>query len=369
MAAPSWQDYFNDGRAEAINRRPDLTFDEGDITEMYMAAIAAMADSLTGYFAGRFNATYLDGAQGDDLTKLADDHWNIQRFPANAATAQVTFSRTSANGYPAGSLAAGTVVATQKDASGTEYQYTTDAPVAWTLGDATAKNVNVTALLTGPASNAGLSTINRIISTPSGSPFDSSITVNNPTSRAAGGADEEADDDLRERVRNFPATLRRGTLDALEYGAKSVDGVASATAVEEVDTFGAQTGVVYLYITDASGGSSTPLINAVIAEMINWKAAGITLNVQGGSLITQDISLTITARAGVDTQALLPRITAAVAARVSKLKIGESLTLDIIQQAVRNVDDAIKTVVVNNPAVSLVPSPNQIIRAGTITVS
>lgn len=369
MAAPSWQDYFNDGRAEAINRRPDLTFDEGDITEMYMAAVAAMADSLTGYFAGRFNATYLDGAQGDDLTKLADDHWNIQRFAPNAATGQVTLSRTNANGAPAGSIAAGSVVATQKDANGTEYQYTTNTDVAWTLGDITSKTVNVTASLTGPASNAGLSTVNRLVSTPSGAPFDSSITVNNPSSRMAGGADEESDDDLRERVRNFPATLRRGTLDALEYGAKTIDGVASATAVEELDINGVQTGVVFLYVTDASGNSSTPMINAVIAEMINWRAAGIFVNVQGGSLLTQNIAITITARAGVDTQALVPRIQAAVAARVLKLKIGESLTLDIIQQAVRNVDDAIKTVTITNPAVSITPSPNQIIRAGSITVS
>ena len=57
--APSFADLFNTGKAEAQNRRPELTFDEGDISEMEMASAAAMADHILGYVAERIKATYL----------------------------------------------------------------------------------------------------------------------------------------------------------------------------------------------------------------------------------------------------------------------------------------------------------------------
>ena len=117
MAAPSFNDYFNTGRAEAQNRQPSLTFDPGDITEFYMAAGAAMADHLTGYAAERVRATFLDGASSDDLTTLADDRYNIQRIPPAFATGVINISRPSA-AAGAGTVVAGTVVATLKDPSG-----------------------------------------------------------------------------------------------------------------------------------------------------------------------------------------------------------------------------------------------------------
>jgi uncharacterized phage protein gp47/JayE len=365
MAAPTFQDYFNAGRAEAINRRPDLTFDEGDISEFLVAGMAAMADHLTGYFAGRFKATYLDGAEGDDLTTLADDHWNVQRFPALAATGTVTFSRTTGNGAPAGTLLAGTVVATQKDSLGNEIQFTTDHDVNWGLADVANKTMTVTATVAGLASNCDINKVNRLISTP----FDSTIAVNNPTSKMAGGDDEETDADLRERVRGLPATLRRGTLGAVEYGALSVAGVKKATAVEEFDTLGRQTGIVDLYVSDSQGNSTPTMITAVQTEELNWRPAGGVLNVFGGLLSTQNVAVTVVARLGTDTQALLANIIAAVTARVNKLRIGETLSPDIIKQAVLNVDDSLLSVTVTAPAVAVVPPAGTLIRCGTVTVS
>lgn len=364
MAAPSFQDYFDAGKAEAINRRPELTFDEGDISEFLVAAMAAMADHLTGYFAGRFKATYLDGAEGDDLTTLADDHWNVQRFPATAATGTVSFVRTNGNGAPAGTLAAGFVVATAKDVDGNEVQYTLDADLNWSLAELGPKTATVTCTATGLDSNADLDTVNRVISTP----FDSTITVNNPASKMAGGDDEETDADLRERVRNLPATLRRGTLAAIEYGALQIEGVKRASAVEEEDEVGA-TGIVDLYVTDIEGNSSPTMIDAVEEDVINWRAGGVIVNVYGGALSEQDVTLSLNARLGTDTVALASKVVSAVTARINKLKIGETLSRDLIRQAALNVDENILSVTITLPATDITPDTGTIIRAGTVTVS
>ena len=365
MAAPTFQDFFNAGRAEAIDRRPDLTFDEGDISEFVVAATAAMADHLTGYFAGRFQATYLDGASGDDLTTLADDHWNVQRFPAVAAGGNVVFSRPS-GAAPAGTIAAGTLVATDFDALGNSIQYTTDVDLHFSLGELGPKTVHVTATATGLSTNADINSVDRIIT----ALFDTSFVVNNPVEKMAGGDDAETDDALRERVRGLPATLRRGTLPAIEYGATSVAGVKRATAIEETDVVtGYQTGIVDVYVSDASGNSNPSMVSSVVTELRNWRPAGSVVNVTGGLLQTQNVVLSVVARLGTDTQALVANITAAVTARINKLKIGETLSPDIIKQAVLNVDDTLLSVNVTTPAVAVVPPAGTLIRCGTVTVS
>lgn len=370
MSAPTFQDFFNAGRAEAIDRRPDLTFDEGDISEFVVAAIAAMADHLTGYFAGRFKATYLDGAEGDDLTTLADDHWNVQRFPAVPSGGNVSFQRPApgVGSAPSGTIAAGTVVATQKDALGNEIQFTLDVNMNWTTGALGPQVGHVTASASGLATNAALNTVNRIISTL----FDPTFTVNNPSEKMVGGADAETDPDLRERVRNLPATLRRGTLPAIEYGAQTVSGVKRATAIEEFDVaagLGYQTGIIDLYVSDANGNSNTGMVNSVKTELRNWRPAGSVVNVFGGALVTQNIVLQVVARLGTDTTTLVANIIAAVTARVNKLKIGETLSPDIIKQAALNVDESLLSITVVTPAVAVVPPAGTLIRCGTVSVT
>lgn len=335
-SAPTFDDYFQAGRAEAILRRPDLTFDEGDITEMEQAAAAAMADHLTEYAASRVKSTFLDGASGDDLTTLADDRYNIQRLPANAATVSMTFTRTS--GALTGTIPAGTVVATQKNNLGNEVQYVTESDLGWSAGVLT-QNTDCICTQDGVIGNVAAGAINRLVTT---GLFDT-FTVTN-AARAAGGTEEEDDDSLKGRCRSYYSTLRRGTLGALEFGAKTVAGVANASAQEPGD------GTVQLFISDASGSSSPTLIDNVTTEIDNWRAAGVLVHVLGGSVTTvTGINVSLTLRAGVVVQ--LADVQNAVAGRVNKLKIGEDLSPTLIKNAVASVDpDNILEVVVNSPA-------------------
>jgi uncharacterized phage protein gp47/JayE len=161
-AAPTLNDLFETGRTEALIRRPELTFDEGDVSEMLTFGSAAQADHVVGYAAGRFRATYLDGAIGDELTALADDR-GVQREPATSGTGVVTFSRASA-GAGAGTITAGTVVATERDAFGKEIQIATDDAVSYGALETGTKTVAATAVLTGPSGNVDAATVVRIIS-------------------------------------------------------------------------------------------------------------------------------------------------------------------------------------------------------------
>lgn len=359
--APSQDDLYNDAKAELVVRRPDLTVLDGDISDMVLASIAAVGDRIVGYAADRIKATFVDGAAGEDLTKLADDHWNVERVAAVAAVGTVSFSRASfAAG--AGDVNAGSVVATQRDALGVEVRFLTDALVHFGATELGPKSVVVTAADTGTAGNVAAAAINRVVTTL----FDSSITVTN-AAITVGGAEEESDDDLRDRVRSFSSTLRRGTLAALEYGAKLVTTVKQATAVED------GTGAVTVYVTDASGASNAAMVADVIAELENWRAAGSLVTVTGGSLYSLNpIEITLSVRTGVDTAAIADDVKAAIAARVARLKIGETCRREIIQQAALNVDpDNIVGCTVVLPAADVVPTATQLIRTSTsyITVA
>lgn len=362
MAAPSFDDLYNAFKAELVDRRSDLTVLEGDISEMYAYGGGAMADALLAYFARLFKETFLDGAEGDALTTLSDDHWNVQRTPATYATDTITFSRaSSANG--AGTIDTGSIVATAKDAQGREVQFATQADVSYGASETGDKTVAVQAVLSGVDGNVAAGKITKVISTL----WDDTITVTN--SGAAGGNPEESDADLRDRVRNLPQTIARGTLAALEYGAKQTGGagVVKATALEDAG------GIVTVYVSDSTGASSTPMINSVHAELENWRAAGVIVNVAGGAVFSlTGVSISLTVRAGVDTQAIAAKVKQAIVAAVDKLKIGETLYRTLIQSAARGVDpDGILEVLVNSPAANVTPGSTYLVKTtvGDITIA
>jgi uncharacterized phage protein gp47/JayE len=375
MAAPSFDDLFNLGKAEAILKRPSLGVRIGDISEMLIAGAAAMADRLIGWFASRVAATFLDGASGDDLTQLAADHWAIQRRAATKAVSTITFTRASADATIQ-TFAIGTTVATARDSQGNDVQFVTTSVASWAASTNGDRVVNVQAVVAGLAGNlSGANLITRIISSP---PPGGVYTITAST-RPAGGSEEESDSDLRDRTRLYPSTLRRGTLGALEYGAKSITAlsVAKASAVQD------STGLVTVYVSDSSGNSTGALKTVspttiddgtmtakVAVELFNWACAGALVEVSGGSIQTVNVTVSLAVKLGVDVNQLITDVQNSISARIGKLNIGDTLYLADIVNAVKAVDpDNIVNVVVNTPLVDTVPTtPGNIIRPGVITV-
>ncbi len=359
-AAPSWDDLFNDAKAELVDRRPDLTVLPGDISEMILAGIAAVGDRIVGYAASGIKATFVDGAIGVDLTTLASDHWNLDRVTAVKATGQVTIARpTFAAG--AGSVAIGSVVATVKDSLGIDVRYLTTAVANFGAADVGPYTVAIQAETAGSAGNVAAATITRMIT----AQWDTTLTITN-AALTAGGSPAEEDDALKERIRAFSTTLRRGTLAALEFGAKQVPAVKQSTASEDVTT-----GIVVVYVTDGDGNSNAQMVSDVVDELDNWRAAGAYVDVTGGSLYELNpISITLVVRTGVDTAAIAADVKTAIVARVGKLKIGETCSRSIIQQAALNVDpDNITGCTVILPAADIAPSSSQVIRTDTTFIT
>jgi uncharacterized phage protein gp47/JayE len=356
--APSFDDLFNAGRAELVLRRPDLFAEPGDVTDFLLAAAAAGADYSVGYAARLFGQLFLDTAAGDDLHALGDDRYGIAAQAAAKAQVTVTLTRPTFDAG-AGSVAAGSIVATQYDALGRTVEFETLALASFGATDVT-KTVAAQAMVAGAAGNVSAAAISRVVSTI----FDPTITVTN-TFRAAGGAEAESDQAYRERVRTFPLTLRRGTLAALEYGAKQVPGVVTAKATED------GTGFVTLYVADSTGNSNAALDTLVKAEIENWRAAGVVVNVNGAVPVTQNLQFSVLAKPGFDVVANTTIIQAAVTSRMAKLSMGETLYLDELKAAVIALDpDRIQRVTFTTPPADVVPpAPSNVLRIGTITVT
>lgn len=101
------------------------------------------------------------------------------------------------------------------------------------------------------------------------------------------GTDEETVSDMTVRFRQMIQSLQRGTVQSLEYGAKTVDGIAGAYVFES--TYGSVT----VYCHDANGDLSSDLQTAVTNELYYWKAAGIRVSVQPVHKTTVDLTIGI----------------------------------------------------------------------------
>jgi uncharacterized phage protein gp47/JayE len=355
-AAPTIADLVEQGRAELLDRRPDLDALPGDITDFLLHAGAAGGDRVLLYAAQRVAATFLDTAEGDDLTALVEDRYGFSREPATAAIGAVEF--TAPGGPTSGTITAGFRVATVADpVTGAFTEYTTDVNLTFTA-EAGPKSVAVTATTAGAATNATTGTVIRTLD----ATFDT-FTVTNPE-RMAGGNEEETDEELRARARAFFPNQRRGTADALVVGALQVPSVRKATVFDD------GTGLITVYVADSEGASNLEMIQLVETELETWRAAGVVVQVSGSTPVPQNITLVLTVRAGVSTVAIADAVEAAVTAFVNRLQSGETLYRQAVSSAAQAVNpDDILTVVVTLPVADIVPQPNEVIRAGVVGVA
>lgn len=367
--APSFQDYLDQGQAEALVRRPDLAFYDGDVTVAMLHGSAAMADAVTRFIVQALKATYLDTASGDELTTLANDHWDIQRQLATSSQVTLTFTRPfDAGAEPAGSIPSGTTVATQFSTDGETVSFVTDDAVAWAIGELGPKDVLATAINSGREGNVAAATLVRLVDLPA---FDNTFQVTNAL-LAAGGNPEETDEALRARVRNKSATLRRGTLAALVTGALEVLEVRSAIAIESPTSLD-----VTVTVTDLDGNSTSQMVSDTVTELENWRCAGVPIFVTGGTQLAVSMAISLVVRAGYNVSTASADLVAAVENRLLKLRADDTGYLDSVIAAVIAVapDDILDVIfdditynAASQPIVDIVPAAGQVIRAETITV-
>jgi uncharacterized phage protein gp47/JayE len=332
----------------------------GSDLNLIAGGVSLMGEEISAQLAQCLLDNFADTAESDALDRLAGDRYGLTRLGATPSTVSLTFSRVSfAAG--AGSIVAGTRV---QSVSGT--QFATDVDVAFGGTDLT-KTVTATALVVGPDSNVAPGQLTSIVD----AVFDPIITVTNP-SWAAGGSDPETDAAFRGRIRGFFATLRRGTLGAIEFGARQVPGIAVATAIEiDNPNTGDPAGAVDLIIADANGNASPTLIQEVEDELLNWRAGGIPVFVSGGVVVDVPVTWSFAIDAGFNQQNVRDEVSAVTVAVAQFLSPGETLLRATLIAAAHSVPGAVLTDgSLLTPLADTVPTAtNQILRIRSLDVS
>lgn len=321
MAAdfPTRLDLFSLARQYVLTRAskidPAQVNVEGSDVNIYTGIASMVGYQVVLALAQGINALLLDGAYDEDLDRYGIDRYQLPRKGAAAALGEVRIFRTSI-AAGAGSVPVNTGLATL---NGVEYTTLTAATFGAADLEATAM---VRAVAAGKVPQVGANQIRQF--TQPGLLFDTSLQVNNdaPT---AGGEDTEDDDTYRERIRDFWRTARRGTLAAIEFGARTVPGVVSAQASEAL-TLGTQPArVVNLYIADSSGVASAALGAAVQTALTEYRAAGIAVIVNTSIPQIVEVELRLSFSAGVDTTALVQVIRGNVVEFINSLGVGQTL--------------------------------------------
>ena len=357
---PSRLDLYALGRdyvlARATRIDPAQVDVAGSDVNIIVASASEMAFALVLQLAQRVNSLLLDGAVGEDLDRLALDRYQQLRKGAAAAVGTVRFFRANA-AAGAGTVPIGTRLATL---TGDEYITTTTGTFAAT--DTDNVTADVRAVTAGKDTQAGANSIRRF-STPAAL-FDPSLQVNNdlPT---AGGEDAEEDDVFRERIRDFFTTARRGTREAIEFGARVVAGIESAMASEALSSVNLPARVVNLYVADSSGVASAALGAQVRTTLDEYRAAGIAVIISTSIPQIVDVKLTLEFAAGTNTSLLAENVRAAVVEFINSLPVNGTLyRADLFTVLRRFVDDGLvpRETSLIEPAGDLVPAVGSTLR-------
>ena len=279
----------------ACTQLVDLTV--GSVLRAVLEANASIALWIQWLILLVLGTTRATTSNGPDLdTWMAD--FGLVRLPASPASGVVAFARftpTVAALIPAGALvrtADGSqsfvVIADTSNPAWAAAQngYTLAAGVA-------AVDVPVQGVSPGSAGNVLAGTITLLATAIPG--VD---TVNN-AAPLANGLDAETDPAFRARFTNFIETRSEATLAAVEYAVTSIQQGLVCMVAENQDTQGSyRPGNFVAIIDDGSGDRPASLISICSAAISAVRPVGSTYSVQGPTVLSADVSLTISVAAG-----------------------------------------------------------------------
>ena len=362
---PTRGELFSIGRAAVaatpnIKINPAMVDVPGSDLNLAVGVPSVMGEECSARAAMALRGAFAELARGSALDRVLFDRYGLLRFSAQPATVDLVLSRPGP-GTLADTIPAGSVVQTPDG-----IQFGLDVDSVWGSGDLS-DTVSATALVNGSGGNVVAGSVTSWGATL----FDPSITVTNP-SPASGGIDAENDVQFLGRARGFFPTVARGTLGAIEFGAKQVPGIAVATATEIVNsTTGYPAAVVQLVVGDQNGNASSALLKAVANALLAYRAAGIYVQVISGIVFQQSVQWELAFATGIDEALAVSRVRAVTVAVAQFLAPGSTLLRSSLISAAQSVPG----VIVNDsslalPAGDVVPtSPQQMIRvaAGDVT--
>jgi uncharacterized phage protein gp47/JayE len=359
---PTFRGLFDAGKAEVQARDPRLTdWSEGSALDAFVGGGAVLADEVLRGLVELFAAQFVDTAVGADLDALAADRYALSRKPATASVGAVTFTRGGSAAVVV--IPRGTLVSAAT-AAGLRVVFATTLEVELATGlSSVSAPVSCTAL--GADGNCDVGAIDTIDAPLAADP---SMTVSNPA-RCAGGAAAETDAQLRDRLRRFFTTVRRGTVAALEAGALNVPGVAFAT-VDEAAIAPEDGGTVGVYVGDPDGAGNAALATLVADELERWRSAGVRVRVEPAVREELALSMEVTVERGADQASLRGDLRAAVRAHLGGLRVGEPLRLSrLLASALRVSSSALGARVLSHAADITPSAPSHALRLSSAGLS
>lgn len=351
MELPTFQALYDAGKAEIQARNPALTdWNEGSRLDAVTGAGAALADELAEVIVRHFASQYVNTAVGAELDALAADRFGLTRLPATYPVGTVTWAKTPdvedlAYVIPAGRTFSGTT----SDGTSITVVSTGEASVG-------AADLEVVipcrGTVLGRSQNCVANTIDTI-DQPLGADPTASLSF---ATKFVGGDVAEADTDFRDRIRRYFQTLRRGTVAALEAGARQVPGVRFVTVDE---SFVASSGIVYVYVGDPDAKSNDAFRDLVAVELEAWRPVGVLVEVLGADREFLDVVLELTIRPGADQAAIANGVRGAIRAFTNTLNPNQTLHLSRLVQLAHNAHASIVAATISTPTADVAPAERQ----------
>jgi uncharacterized phage protein gp47/JayE len=289
----------------------------GSTVNIFVNAVAAIAEELEARSSARFAAQLVASARGADLDRLILERskGKLPRKGAAAATLDLQLYRTS-TAAGEGLVEAGTEIL----AGGLTWTLDTSAVFAATsLG---AIPATATCATLGTRGNGVAPDVQKFKN--AGALFDATLVVESFGIPSAGGDERETDEAYRARYALWDAGLDRN-LEFLAAGTLGVPGVATATAVEDTDAEGTPTGAVTLYLGDANGRATSALLARVRASARGFRLAGQAIRFVGTSPDFRAFSLRFGILDSFSADQVREEARAALVAYVNGLAPGASL--------------------------------------------
>lgn len=340
---------------------PEEVYTEGSDVNILLSASSAMADEVVRQLVAAFGALFLATAEREDLDRLVFDRYSAEvvRRGATAAIVPVVLRRTG------GALAALPIPVGTTVGTGDGVTFRTVTLAAFDAGSVGPVTVFAQCTAAGIQGNVAVGTVVELVDALG----DPNVVITNEEP-GAGGDDTESDASLRDRARRFLPSARRGTVEAIRFGALTVEGVRQATVVEDVDVDGSPTGRVTCYIADANGQANAALVDAVRTRLVEYRAAGVVVDVYGGTPTLVPIVLRLRFAANFDSTLVFDSVRRAIVAAVNVLPPGDTLTRSLIFAVARSVpgaivlDDAIVS-----PVGDVVPTGGEVLRTAVELVT
>jgi uncharacterized phage protein gp47/JayE len=187
--------------------------------------------------------------------------------------------------------------------------------------------------------------------------------VTNPD-RILTGEEQETVDERKQRFNRFIETRARGTVPAILYGTKEVDGVTGAWVDES------QAGLTYVYAHDASGNLSDELKKEILDNLYYYRTASMPVFVNPIVKVEMDIEVEVTVLYEYNKEEFKNNIKYQIENYLDSFVGSQDFQQSDLNNFIRRIDKvAIKNCHIKSPNGDVKILPSQLIRSGEVTVN